>query len=181
MIVLTMFFCTVIFDLWEFVTFDTLLIGLFFYYLFLSYISFSCRLTIRDEIIPCAISWFTGEAALQHMMKITTKHSNFLDSLSPGVNILKNIQVAYSLLVLSCCDSLFYGPWVLPIYTVVTFLFSIISLFFAENKKSMYTFNLWRKCFLNSQSDHDELKKMFYKERANIEAKYQTIVSEFVP
>nr|XP_011463676.1 PREDICTED: nucleosome assembly protein 1;2-like [Fragaria vesca subsp. vesca] len=82
--------------------------------------NYSIGLTIRDEIIPRAISWFTGEAALQHMIKITTKHSNFLDSLSPGVkkhvNILKNIQ-----------------------------------------------------------SDHDELKKMFYKERANIEAKYQNL------
>ncbi|XP_062013025.1 nucleosome assembly protein 1;2-like [Rosa rugosa] len=77
-------------------------------------------LTIRDEIIPRAILWFTGEAALQQMTKITTEHSCFLDSLSPGVkkhvNILENIQ-----------------------------------------------------------SDHDELKKMFYKERANLEAKYQNL------
>ncbi|XP_062014722.1 nucleosome assembly protein 1;2-like [Rosa rugosa] len=54
------------------------------------------------------------------MTKITTKHSNFLDSLSPGVkkhvNVLKNIQ-----------------------------------------------------------SDHDELKKLFYKERPILEAKYQNL------
>lgn len=74
--------------------------------------------TFRDEIIPRAILWFTGEAALQQMKKITKKHSCFLSSLSPDVKAnvdrLKNIQ-----------------------------------------------------------SDHDELKKMFYKERAKLEAKYQ--------
>ncbi|PRQ29089.1 putative nucleosome assembly protein (NAP) [Rosa chinensis] len=60
-------------------------------------------LTIRDEIIPRAILWFTGEAALQKMTKITTEHSCFLDSLSPGVkkhvNILENIQTVVSLRV----------------------------------------------------------------------------------
>ncbi|KAK9936539.1 hypothetical protein M0R45_013375 [Rubus argutus] len=46
---------------------------------------------IRDDIIPRAILWFTGEAALQQMTKITRKHSCFLNSLS--LDVKKHVDI----------------------------------------------------------------------------------------
>lgn len=62
---------------------------------------FSCRLTIRDQIIPCAVTQFTGKAALEDKTKISAQHSNFLDNLGKNarkcVESLRLIQVLFSI------------------------------------------------------------------------------------
>ncbi|XP_004292761.1 PREDICTED: putative nucleosome assembly protein C364.06-like [Fragaria vesca subsp. vesca] len=59
-------------------------------------------LTIRDHIIPCAVSRFTGEAAREDKFKISTQHSDFLDNLGKNVRecveSLRPIQEKYDAL-----------------------------------------------------------------------------------
>ncbi|KAM5565880.1 hypothetical protein ABKV19_019741 [Rosa sericea] len=59
-------------------------------------------LTIRDDIIPRAISWFTGEAALEEETQISAQHSNFLENLAKNVRecveSLRLIQEKYDAL-----------------------------------------------------------------------------------
>nr|XP_011458867.1 PREDICTED: nucleosome assembly protein 1;1-like [Fragaria vesca subsp. vesca] len=54
---------------------------------------------IRDEIIPRAISWFTGEAGLEQKTQISAQRSNFLKNLSEDVKecveSLRSIQETY--------------------------------------------------------------------------------------
>lgn len=60
---------------------------------------FLCRMTIRDEIIPRAVSWFMGDAALEERVQISAQHSDFLKSLSHNVMecvaSLRPIQVVF--------------------------------------------------------------------------------------
>nr|XP_011458872.1 PREDICTED: nucleosome assembly protein 1;4-like isoform X3 [Fragaria vesca subsp. vesca] len=51
---------------------------------------FCLGLTIRDQIIPCAVTQFTGKAALEDKTKISAQHSNFLDNL--GKNARKCVE-----------------------------------------------------------------------------------------
>lgn len=57
-------------------------------------------MTIRDEIIPRAVSRFMGDAALEERVQISAQHSDFLKSLSHNVMecvaSLRPIQVLFS-------------------------------------------------------------------------------------
>lgn len=48
-------------------------------------IDYYLGMTIRDEIIPRAVSWFMGDAALEERVQISAQHSDFLKSLSHNV------------------------------------------------------------------------------------------------